>query len=110
MSHTTANWHWKNKNIGPWAKQWFQRELAAITIAGDGEESVQITEVTEVDGDVELGQRKSKYVITSSCIPFDLRRARTLLEAWLIFGFVLGFVPGQVDHDLRCQNRAQVVW
>ena len=109
MSHTTANWHWKNKNIGPWAKQWFQRELTAITITGDGEESVQITDVSEVDGDVELGQRKSKYVTTSPRVPFALRSVRRLLGAWLIFAFVFGFVPGQTDHDLRCQNRAQVV-
>ena len=66
MSHTIANWHWKNKDIGPWARQWFQRELTAIKIIGDGEESVQVTDVTEVDGDVELGQRKSKYVTASS--------------------------------------------
>jgi len=72
MSHTTANWHWKNKNIGPWARQWFQRELTAITITGDGDESIQVTDVTEVDGDVELGQRKSKYVIVSSRLPFRL--------------------------------------
>lgn len=72
MSHTTANWHWKNKNIGPWARQWFERELVAIKITGDGEESVQIADVTEVDGDVELGQRKSKYVIASPCLPFAL--------------------------------------
>ncbi|KAF9792814.1 activator of Hsp90 ATPase [Thelephora terrestris] len=62
MSNTTANWHWKNKNIGPWARQWFQRELVAITITGDGDESVQVTGVTDVDGDVELGQRKSKLI------------------------------------------------
>ena len=79
MSHTTANWHWKNKNIGPWARQWFQRELTAITITGNGEESVQIADVTEFDGDVELGQRKSKYVIVSSCIPFVLRSALCLI-------------------------------
>ena len=79
MSHTTANWHWKNKNIAPWAREWFQRELTAITITGDSEESVQITDVTEVDGDVELGQRKSKYVIASSCIPFVLRSPPRLL-------------------------------
>ena len=80
MSHTTANWHWKNKNIGPWARQWFQRELTAISITGDGEESVQISDVTEVDGDVELGQRKSKYVIVSSCCtPFVLGSALRLI-------------------------------
>lgn len=72
MSHATANWHWKNKNIGSWARQWFERELAAIKITGDGEESIQIADVTEVDGDVELGQRKSKYVIVSPCLPFVL--------------------------------------
>lgn len=66
MSHTTANWHWKNKNIGPWARQWFERELTVITLSGDGGESIQITEVTEVDGDVEIGQRKSKYVVPPS--------------------------------------------
>ena len=100
MSHSTANWHWKNKNIGPWAKQWFERELTAIRIIGDGDESVQIAEVTEFDGDVELGQRKSKYVIASSRIPFILRSAQCSLGTWLIFTFVFGFALGQVDHDL----------
>lgn len=94
MSHTTANWHWKNKNIGSWAKQWFQRELTAISITGDGDESVQIIDVTEVDGDVELGQRKSKYVTVPSCIPFALRSVQRLFGTWLIFVFVFGFVPG----------------
>src|SRR5882757_1182343 len=60
MPTSTANWHWKNKNVGAWAKTWFQRELTAITIKGEGEENVTISNVTSVDGDVELGQRKSK--------------------------------------------------
>ena len=62
MASTTANWHWKNKNVTTWAKTWFERELTAISIKGDGEEEVSVSEVVEVDGDVELGQRKSKYV------------------------------------------------
>jgi activator of HSP90 ATPase len=61
MAFSTANWHWKNKNITSWAKEWMERELTSITIAGDKEgETVSITQVTDVDGDVELGQRKSK--------------------------------------------------
>ncbi len=60
MAPTTANWHWKNKNVTPWAKQWFERELTSLSIKEDSGEEVSITEVTEVDGDVELGQRKSK--------------------------------------------------
>ena len=60
MPASTANWHWKNKNVTPWARSWFERELTAITIAGEGDESVSVHSVTEVEGDVELGQRKSK--------------------------------------------------
>jgi activator of HSP90 ATPase len=37
--------------------------LTSIVINGEKDgESVSISEVKEVDGDVELGQRKSKYV------------------------------------------------
>ena len=92
MSHSTANWHWKNKNISPWAKQWFERELTAITIAGDDGESVQVTEVAEFDGDVELGQRKSKYVITHHVCYFPLKPFAARLECGLIiifFSFLL---------------------
>jgi len=63
MPSTTANWHWKNKNVTRWAKEWFERELTSITIKGEKDgESVTISEIKEVDGDVELGQRKSKSV------------------------------------------------
>lgn len=63
MPSSTANWHWKNKNVTRWAKEWFERELTTIKIEGEAEgESVSISEVKEVDGDVELGQRKSKSV------------------------------------------------
>jgi activator of HSP90 ATPase len=64
MPATTANWHWKNKNVGAWAKTWFQRELATILIEGEGGERVVISNVVNVDGDVELGQRKSKYAFS----------------------------------------------
>lgn len=49
-----------HKNITGWGKQWFERELSTVEVQGEGEEVVQISEVTEVDGDIELGQRKSK--------------------------------------------------
>lgn len=62
MASTTANWHWKNKTVTPWAKQWFEQELTTLIVKADSGEEVSISEVTDVDGDVELGQRKSKYV------------------------------------------------
>lgn len=58
---STANWHWKNKNITQWGKEWFERELTTLSVTGDNEkEVVSISKVTDVDGDIELGQRKSK--------------------------------------------------
>lgn len=62
MAPSTANWHWKNKTVTPWAKSWFERELATLSVKGEGSEEVGIAEIIEFDGDVELGQRKSKCV------------------------------------------------
>ena len=62
MASSTANWHWKNKNVTTWAKQWFERELVTISVK-EGEDEVVVSEVVDIDGDVELGQRKSKCVV-----------------------------------------------
>jgi activator of HSP90 ATPase len=60
---STANWHWKNKNVSRWGKEWFERELCTLTVTGDADkEIVTISKVTDVEGDIELGQRKSKCV------------------------------------------------
>ncbi|KAI9068590.1 hypothetical protein FKP32DRAFT_1587565 [Trametes sanguinea] len=64
---STANWHWKNKTVTPWAKQWFERELTTVRVSGEGTEEVGIERVVEVDGDVELGQRKSKLITIYDC-------------------------------------------
>lgn len=61
---STANWHWKNKDCTRWGKDWFEGELTTLSVPGDAEgESVSITEVVSVSGDIELGQRKSKYAL-----------------------------------------------
>ncbi|KAF8647476.1 hypothetical protein AX16_006681 [Volvariella volvacea WC 439] len=64
---STANWHWKNKNVTKWAKEWFEKELVTLSVSGDSGETVSIDEVREVDGDVELGQRKSKLITIFDC-------------------------------------------
>jgi len=66
MPASTANWHWKNKNVTTWAKEWFKQELTAIIIEGP-EGNVAVSSVSVGDGDVELGQRKSKCVLRSAC-------------------------------------------
>ncbi|KAG8687499.1 hypothetical protein FRC11_007117 [Ceratobasidium sp. 423] len=66
MPTSTANWHWKNKNVTPWAKTWFEQELVTISHS-EGGSGVKITSVKEVDGDCELGQRKSKLITIYDC-------------------------------------------
>jgi activator of HSP90 ATPase len=62
MAYSTANWHWKNKTVTPWARQWFECELVTIQVEGSDGAVVSVESVVEVVGDVELGRRKSKYV------------------------------------------------
>ena len=100
MAPTTANWHWKNKTVTPWAKQWFDRELTAVRVNGEGTEEVGIERVVEVDGDVELGQRKSKCVSPWS----PLRRAHACTHT--VKNVLTRLVASaQVDHHLRLQSR-----
>jgi activator of HSP90 ATPase len=66
---STANWHWKNKNVTRWSRDWFEQELLSISVTGINQgEVVSVSSIVNVDGDVELGQRKSKYV--SSIVEF----------------------------------------
>jgi activator of HSP90 ATPase len=62
MAYSTANWHWKNKTVTPWAKEWFESELVTIQVEGSDGAVVSVERVISVDGDVEVGRRKSKYV------------------------------------------------
>lgn len=62
MAYSTANWHWKNKTVTPWAREWFERELVTIQVEGPDGAVVSVERVVEIDGDVEVGRRKSKYV------------------------------------------------
>ena len=64
MPSSTANWHWKTKNVGDWGQKWFKSELTTISVSGDNGEVVRVSSVEEVDGDIELGQRKSKWVMS----------------------------------------------
>lgn len=48
---------WRTKGVEPWAKQWFTENLVGTEANG-----VSIVEVTDVEGDCELGMRKSKLI------------------------------------------------
>ncbi|KAJ9099953.1 hypothetical protein QFC21_003961 [Naganishia friedmannii] len=61
-----ASYHWRNKNCYPWSAEWFKREIPGLS-AEQGDNKAEITEVTEVEGDVDLGQRKGKLLTIYDC-------------------------------------------
>ncbi|KAG7528126.1 hypothetical protein FFLO_06392 [Filobasidium floriforme] len=61
-----ATYHWRNKNCYPWAAQWFKSNLPGLSIENEGH-SAEITTVDEVEGDVDLGQRKGKILTIYDC-------------------------------------------
>ncbi|KAI9508450.1 activator of Hsp90 ATPase [Russula earlei] len=77
MAYSTANWHWKNKTVTPWAKEWFERELVTIQVEGSDGAVVLVDRVVSVDGDVELGRRKSKLITIYDCKVVLHWKART---------------------------------
>jgi activator of HSP90 ATPase len=107
MPSSTANWHWKNKTVTRWAKEWFERELTTITVSGDSpEESASISEVREVDGDVELGQRKSK-LITIFDVKIEMQWTGKASDGTEVSGKVV--VP-EVSHEVTVDHLSDYVY
>jgi activator of HSP90 ATPase len=59
--HNPNNWHWVNKDVRDWAKQWFKDNLTKLE-AEDGDVKARISNVQSVDGDVDVSQRKGKVI------------------------------------------------
>ncbi|GAA5970099.1 hypothetical protein JCM11641_000267 [Rhodosporidiobolus odoratus] len=57
LSHGIKHWHWRTKGVETWAKQYWAENLQGVEADG-----VVVDEVTDVEGDCELGMRKSKLV------------------------------------------------
>lgn len=57
------NWHWTDKNCLPWAKQYFQRVLQNKSFKSpDNNITFAITNVSQLEGDCEVNQRKGKLM------------------------------------------------
>ena len=54
-------WHWVNKDVREWAKDYFEKNLVG-TEADDGGVSAEISKVKSMDGDVDVSQRKGKVI------------------------------------------------
>ncbi|KJA13685.1 hypothetical protein HYPSUDRAFT_151310 [Hypholoma sublateritium FD-334 SS-4] len=104
---STANWHWKNKNITRWGTEWFERELANISITGDKEGQIaSISKVTEVDGDIELGQRKSKLITIFDC-KVVMKWEGTASDGTEVKGTLT--IP-EVSHEIICDQLSEFLY
>jgi activator of HSP90 ATPase len=59
--HNPNNWHWVNKDVSPWAKEFLESQIVGIS-AKEEEVSAKVTKLVSMDGDVEVSQRKGKLM------------------------------------------------
>src|SRR6188768_3777580 len=59
--HNPNNWHWVNKDVSAWAKDWFEQNLTKLAVE-EGDTKAEISKVVSVDGDVDVSQRKGKVI------------------------------------------------
>ncbi|KAI3406970.1 AHA1 [Candida oxycetoniae] len=65
------NWHWVDKNCLAWSKEYFDEKLLNLSVE-DETSSASISNVSSVEGDVDVSQRKGKVISL-----FDLRLVLT---------------------------------
>lgn len=68
--HNPNNWHWVNKDVSEWARDYLDKSLTVIE-AEKGDITAKVTKVNSMDGDVDVSQRKGK-VITLFDVKLDL--------------------------------------
>jgi activator of HSP90 ATPase len=59
--HNPNNWHWVNKDVSAWAKNWFDENLTKLVVE-NGDVQARISKVQSMDGDVDVSQRKGKVI------------------------------------------------
>lgn len=59
--HNPNNWHWVNKDVSGWAKDYLDKELLQISAEQDGV-SAKVDNIMSMDGDVDVSQRKGKVI------------------------------------------------
>ncbi|KZT69858.1 hypothetical protein DAEQUDRAFT_690283 [Daedalea quercina L-15889] len=106
MPTSTANWHWKNKTVTPWARAWFERELVTVEVNGEGEQKVGVQKLTDFEGDVELGQRKSKLITIYDC-KVELQWAGTASDGSEVTGKLT--IP-EVSHEITLDGLSDYVY
>jgi len=59
--HNPNNWHWVNKDVSEWTKEYLQEKLSTIEAEENGV-SAKVEKVLNMDGDVDVSQRKGKVI------------------------------------------------
>lgn len=59
--HNPNNWHWVNKDVSGWTRDYLEKELAQISAEAGGV-TAKIDKVISMDGDVDVSQRKGKVI------------------------------------------------
>ena len=59
--HNPNNWHWVNKAVSDWAREWFKDNCTKLE-ATNGDVTARISGVQSMDGDVDVSQRKGKVI------------------------------------------------
>lgn len=60
--HNPNNWHWVNKDVSGWTKEYLSENLVGIKASKDDGTSVEVSKVLSMDGDVDVSQRKGKVI------------------------------------------------
>lgn len=66
--HNPNNWHWVNKDVSAWTKDYLSKELVGLKASKDDGTSAEVSKVMSMEGDVDVSQRKNKVITI-----FDVR-------------------------------------
>lgn len=92
--HNPNNWHWVNKDVSAWAKEYLETSLTKLE-AEDGGVTAKISKLVSMDGDVDVSQRKGK-VITIFDVKLTLEYSGSAPDEAEVSGTIT--VP-EVAHD-----------
>ncbi|KAL4788132.1 activator of Hsp90 ATPase [Aspergillus varians] len=92
--HNPNNWHWVNKDVSGWAKNYLTEKLRAVSAEEDGV-TAKVSNVLTMDGDVDVSQRKGK-VITLFDVKLQLEYEGKTKEEEAVSGTIT--IP-EVAHD-----------
>jgi activator of HSP90 ATPase len=59
--HNPNNWHWVNKDVSGWTKEFLEARIKEVRAEEDGV-TAQLDKLISMDGDVDVNQRKGKVI------------------------------------------------